>query len=242
MIRHPAKTDRRRLTSSEEEYLESIYAYERRFGRRVKIKELAKDLKVKDPSAVQMLRKLASKGLVDYERRLGARLTRRGARQAALIVRRHELAEKLLHDVLGRDLFKAHEEACKFEHILNNDLADEIDVMLGKPDTCPHGNPIPTKNGRVAKLEADELAEIAEGSRCTILAIPEDREALQRLMAFNILPGSEVKVIEKVPLGALMIQCGDAQVALSRDLASKILVRGHGKERARRGYRHGARR
>ncbi|MCS7131598.1 MAG: metal-dependent transcriptional regulator, partial [Hadesarchaea archaeon] len=158
-----------------------------------------------------------------------------------MIVRRHELAERLLHDVFGRDLYRSHEEACKFEHILNDELADEIEAMLGKPETCPHGNPIPSKDGSVARLEAPSLADAQEGERCEILAIPEDREALQRLMSLNILPGSTVEVVERAPLGALMVKCGDAQVALSRELASRILVRAHGKERARRGRRHGAR-
>jgi DtxR family Mn-dependent transcriptional regulator len=238
----PSKPNRRRLTPAEEEYLESIFMHQRRFGRGIRVKELAEELGVRDPSAVQMLRKLSGKGLVRYGRRLGARLTRHGARRAAMIVRRHELAERLLHDVFGRDLYRAHEEACKFEHVLDDELADEIEAMLGRPKTCPHGSPIPGKDGRVERLEAPSLDEVAEGERCEILAIPEDREALQRLMSLNLIPGSVVEVVERAPLGALMVRCGGAQVALSRNLAARILVRRHVEKRARRGYRHGARR
>lgn len=236
---NPARPNRRRLTPAEEEYLESMFTHERRFGRGIRVAELARELGVRDPSAVQMLRKLAGKGLVRYGRRLGARLTRSGARRAAMIVRRHELAERLLHDVFGRDLYRSHEEACKFEHILNDELADEIEAMLGKPETCPHGNPIPSKDGRVVKLEAPSLADAEEGAKCEILAIPEERGALQRLMSLNLIPGSRVEVVERSPLGALMVRCADAQVALSRELASRILVRLHGRKRRR--HRHGAR-
>jgi len=79
---------------------------------------------------------------------------------------------------------------------------------------------------------------IDEGKECTITTIPEEREAVQRLLSLNILPTSKIKVLEKLPRGAILVQCGDTQVALSRGVASQILVSGR-RRRARRRWGRG---
>ncbi len=213
------------LTPAEEEYLEMIYRHQEKANGTVKTKDLARSLKIKDPSVVEMLKKLRRKSLIDYERYAGVKLTKKGKMQAIRIVRRHQLAERLLSDVLGHDLLGVHEEACKLEHAFDDELADKINDVLGKPDTCPHGSPIPSAEGLAAKVKAVELTNATENKECTVAAIPEERGSLERLLSFNILPGSKIKVTEKLPRGALMVRCGDTRVALSRNIASKILVK-----------------
>jgi DtxR family Mn-dependent transcriptional regulator len=173
-----------------------------------------------------------------YGRRTGARLKMKGRELAAKIVRRHKLAERLLVDVFGQGLHKVHDDACKLEHAIDDELADRIEETLGKPSTCPHGSPIPTVNGRLPATPRTELADVDEGQECTIVTIPEERETVQRLLSLNILPTSKVKIVEKLPRGAVLVQCGDTQVALSRGLASQILVRER-RRRVRRRRRRG---
>jgi len=223
------------MTPAEEEYLEAIFTCAERSGKAVKTSELAKQLHVKAPSVVQMLDKLERKKLVDYGRRTGVKLTKKGRELAAKIVRRHDLAERLLADVFGEDLPKVHDDACKLEHAIDDELADKIEKTLGKPSTCPHGSPIPTTNGRVLKADCTELVDVGEGKECTIVTIPEEREAVQRLLSLNILPKSKIKIVEKLPQGAILVQCGDTQVALSRGVASQILVSGRRRARHRWG-------
>jgi len=226
------------MTPAEEEYLEAIFTCAKGSDQAVKTGELANQLRIKAPSVVQMLEKLKKKKLVDYGRRTGVRLTKKGREIAAKIVRRHDLAERLLADVFGQDLHKVHDDACKLEHAIDDELADKIEKTLGKPNTCPHGSPIPTPNGRVPRADRTELVDVGEGKVCTVTTIPEDREAVQRLLSLNILPKSKIKVVEKLPRGAILVQCGDTQVALSRGVASQILVSGR-RRRARRGWRRG---
>lgn len=235
MICHPPHTSRREITPAEEEYLEAIFTCAERGGEAVKTSELAKQLHIKAPSVVQMLDKLKKKGLVDYGHHTGVRLTKKGRELAAKIVRRHKLAERLLADVFGQDLYKVHDDACKLEHAIDDELADKIEKTLGKPSTCPHGSPIPTTNGRVLKADCTELVDVGEGKECTIITIPEEREAVQRLLSLNILPQSKIKVMEKLPRGAILVQCGNTQVALSRGVASQILVSGRRRARHRWG-------
>jgi len=225
MACHSFHPDNSGLTPSEEEYLEAIYTCWQKTEGRVKVSELSKNLRVKAPSVVQMLRKLRKKDFVDYDRS-GVELTKEGERKAIQVVRRHELAERLLSDVFGHELPKVHERACKFEHVLDEELTDKLDEALGRPTTCPHGSPIPTSNGRMSKVRSDELTDIPESGECVVVTIPEEKGSVERLLSLNILPGEKIKIIEKLPRGALMVQCGKSQVALSRDIASKILVRG----------------
>lgn len=205
--------------------MEAIYRRQTEVGERAKVKDLAKDLGVKDPSVVEMLMKLKEKGLVTYDRS-GAILTGRGRDQAVRIVRRHKLAERLLSDVFVHDLPGVHEHACEFEHVLDDELTEKIDAMLEKPATCPHGGPIPKLRGKSAHVKGERLSNLGRGESCAVMVIPEERESVERLLALNILPGSKVRVVEKLPRGAVMLQCGKTQVALSRNIASKILVRG----------------
>ncbi len=215
--------------------MEAIFTCAEDSDQVVKTGKLANQLHVKASSVVQMLGKLNKKKLVDYGRRTGVKLTKKGREMAAKIVRRHDLAERLLADVFEQDLPKVHDDACKLEHAINDELADKIEKTLGKPSTCPHGSPIPTTNGRVVRADCTELLDVGEGKECTIVTIPEEREAVQRLLSLNILPKSKIKVVEKLPRGAILVQCGDTQVALSRGVASQILVSGRRRARYRWG-------
>lgn len=226
-----------KLSTSEEEYLEAIYKGQTESKQRVKVKDLAKRLMVKDPSVVEMLSKLSDKGLITRDRS-GAALTDTGMDEAIRVVRRHKLAERLLCDVFGHELPGIHEHACDFEHVFDDALTEKIDDLLKRPATCPHGSPIPRSRDNSVRLESGPLAELNCGESCTVVTIPEEREVVERLLALNILPGSKVKVVEKLPRGPMMLQCGKMQVALSRDISSKILVkrseRGRVRRRARR--------
>jgi len=70
-------------------------------------------------------------------------LTAKGRPEARSVVRRHRLAERLLHDVLGTGEKLMHDKACKFEHLLDKGLDESICHLLGHPKICPHGKPIP---------------------------------------------------------------------------------------------------
>lgn len=220
------------LSESEEEYLEALYKLNGRGGQ-VRVGKLAEELQVKEPSVVEMLKKLEKKNLVDYERYSGAKLTDRGKEEGMSVTRKHRLAERLLSDVLDLELPEIHDEACKLEHSIGNDTADKIARVLENPETCPHGYPIPEEE----KEEDENLIELTEGEEgeeYRVITIPEKREDIQRLIPLAILPGSKIELADKPPFSALMVERGGDKLALSRDLASKIMVKPHGRRKRRR--------
>src|SRR3982751_4150550 len=86
---------------------------------------------------------LESMGLVSVQ---GTRvtLTAQGEQRAALVVRRHRLAERLFSDLLALDDAHTEQQACEFEHVLSEEATDSVCTLLGHPPACPHGKPIPS--------------------------------------------------------------------------------------------------
>jgi DtxR family Mn-dependent transcriptional regulator len=209
-----------------EECLEILFKLEKD-RERVKMTELAEKLRFPYSSMTVLLQKLSNMGLIDYEPYKGVKLTDKGKELAIKVIRRHRLSERFLTDILGFDWSEAHEHACKLEHVITNKIEEKLDEKLGKPTVCPHGNPIPTANGKIIFENDIPLSELQPAEEATITRIlDENSNLLRRLVAMGILPGVKVTVKEKSPLGgALVLKIGDYEVALGHDVASKICVK-----------------
>jgi len=157
------------------------------------------------------------------------KLTEEGKRAGRNVVRRHRLAERLLQDVLAVAPAHMEEDACRFEHVLQDGVDDKVCILLGHPRRCPHGNSIPRgKCCRAAQGDMiREVRPLCDGKpECkgavAYLATMDDRQ-VQKLVAMGILPGAEVKVIRNFP--SCVFQVGYSQFAVDRPLAEVIYVR-----------------
>lgn len=133
------------ITENVEEYLEALFILEEKGKSMAKITEVAETLGVAPPSAVEMLKKIERRGLVDYMARTGVSLTPNGRKLARRIVRNHRLAELLLTQILKIEMDDASQEsvACAIEHHISDKIAEAVCTKLGHPRKCPHGNNIP---------------------------------------------------------------------------------------------------
>jgi DtxR family Mn-dependent transcriptional regulator len=173
-----------------------------------------------------MMKRLAARGSVTYEPYSGVRLTVEGERQALRVVRRHRLLERLLTDVLKLPWDDVHEQACRLEHSVSPQMEAKIEEALGGAETCPHGHPIPTADGRVAEESALPLTDLDAGRRARIVRIAlEAADFLRYLASLGLLPDVEITLETKAPFdGPLMVRVGGAHYALGRDVAGAILV------------------
>ena len=144
-----------------EEYLETIWELQEE-GIPVIQARLAEHMDVSAPSVSEMIRRLKSEGWVDSEGR-SITLTEKGQARAISVVRKHRLAERLLTDIIGLPWHKTHVEACRWEHVISDEVEERIVALLGNPATCPHGNPIPGAGGPERDLSA--LAGLEPGVR-----------------------------------------------------------------------------
>jgi DtxR family Mn-dependent transcriptional regulator len=214
------------LSPTEEEYLEAVWHLEQR-DKVARTSDLSQRLNVTMGTASNMIDHLEHEGLLEHEHYRGVKLTRKGQEAAASVVRRHRLGERLLTDILHFDWSIAHDAACKLEHGLSKEVTDSLDAALGRPKTCPHGNPIPSENGLVVEEEATALSALQPGDKASVSRIVEEgTEMLQYFATLGLMPGAHVRVEAKAPFnGPLMIKIGGASYALGRDVAALIWVK-----------------
>lgn len=210
-----------------EEYLEAIYKLHKA-GKALGTSELGKDLGVSAASATEMVKRLADKRLVSRSKRTGITLTRRGEKAALELIRKHRLSERFLVDILGMSWEEAHDEACRFEHVISPAVESRMDALLDNPKTCPHGHPIPDKNGKTAAEKTKPLSSLRRRQTGVIARIAEERrDLLEYLATLGLMPQRKVRVEQIAPFeGPMLIQVDGASYALGREIADKIWVKG----------------
>src|SRR3954464_2268083 len=148
------------VTSAVEDYAKAIYALETRGGAAVSNNALADRLRVSAASASSMVKKLAEMGLVAHEPYRGVQLTDQGRRIALEVLRHHRLLEVYLAEELGVPWDRVHDEAEVLEHVLSEELEALIAAKLGHPTRDPHGDPIPTLDGRIDEQPTTALHDL----------------------------------------------------------------------------------
>src|SRR4051812_49166611 len=151
------------VTSAVEDYAKAIYALETRADAAVSNNALADRLGVSPASASSMVKKLAGLGLVRHEPYRGVRLTPAGLKVALEVLRHHRLLERYLAEELGVPWDRVHDEAEVLEHVLSEELEELIAAKLGHPTRDPHGDPIPTPDGRIEELPTTALHDLGPG-------------------------------------------------------------------------------
>lgn len=208
-----------------EEYLESIYKLQQE-QYPVSTGRLAEHLKLSPPSVSEMIRKLVGKDLVQHTEK-GVCLTEEGKHIAKKVIRRHRLSERLLTDMLGFKWDEVHDEACRLEHAISPEMEERIAESLGNPKTCPHGHPIPDKDGLFVKEIVRPLSDLKASEKGVIVSVfEEDPKMLQYLSSLGLIPQVSVRIEEVAPFGGPLIVCvSGSRYALGREVASKIKVK-----------------
>jgi DtxR family Mn-dependent transcriptional regulator len=207
-----------------EEYLEAIHELEEE-GAKVIQARLAERVGHSAPSVSEMVRRLRSEGYITGDGR-ALSLTRRGREVAESVVRKHRLAERLLTDVIGLPWERAHLEACRWEHVISDEVEARLVTLLHNPSTCPHGNPIP--GTAVSTRVTWPLADVAVGDVVTLRRVTEqielDMEQLSYLADHGFTPGVEATVSGRAPDGTLTLDVAGDALALGPSLASCLFV------------------
>jgi DtxR family Mn-dependent transcriptional regulator len=208
-------------------YLEAIY-YMWSEGEPLRSARLADWLGVSRPTVTVAVRRMSGYGMVRMNKRKEIELTAAGRRAAEAIVRRHRIMERWLTDGLGLDWVTADEEAARLEHAVSEVVERRLYEALGRPTTCPHGNPIPgyskalPREVRLASLQAGATASF---SRVSEVAEREAPMLLTYLHQRGLTPGTQVAVVEvDVVARTIRVRAKKSPVTLSHDTASKLWV------------------
>jgi len=216
---------RQRSSVSQEDYLKAILEMEQEDqvpnGAR-----LSDELEVTPPAVTAALKRMARHGTVRLEARGRIELTRKGRELAGHLILRHQLAEKLLVEVLGMSWTRVHDEAEKLEHAISPELEELLLEHFGADTTCPHGAPL---RGGLAALKRTEkarpLSEVPAGQRVEILCVFEkDRRFLDYLDQRRLRPGTRLVVEHRDYDEAQLVVAGKT-VHLGKNATERIWVK-----------------
>lgn len=180
---------------AEENYLKAIYKLYEKSGTMVSTSSLAETLNISAASVTDFVKKIAAKKLVTYEKSKGVKLTEQGKNIALSTIRKHRLWEVWLVDKLGFRWDEIHEIAEQLEHVVSDELIEQLDKHLGFPKTDPHGDLIPDAKGRFIRMTSKPLADCVKGNKVKLTGVAEHSNSfLQYLTKNNLSLGDEILV------------------------------------------------
>lgn len=215
------------ISATMRDYLSEIY----RLGQRgvwVSTTAIAERLNVSGPAAVRMVRRLHQGGLVDHLPYRGVRLTPSGNKAALLGIRRHRLVERFLVDVLKFGWHEVHDEADELQKGITQRLEDRMDDLMNHPATCPHGDPIPSREGKVTELNDKPLTVIPPGAKGHVSRVKtREPEKLKYLAEIGLVPGAPFELVNRAPFnGPLRLKIGQNghEQVIGMELAAALWV------------------
>lgn len=216
------------ISFTEENYLKVIHRLSEATSEDISTNAVAELMQTKAASVTDMLRKLADKGWVNYQKYQGVRLSAEGEKIALSIVRKHRLWELFLVNKMGFNWDEVHEIAEQLEHIESDQLVNKLDEYLGFPKTDPHGDPIPNKDGILPELAYLHLSDIKAGKNCKLMGVAQDSAVfLQLLTKLNLNLGAKLAIKEINEFDrSIFVSINDAEpIFISHEVAKNILVK-----------------
>jgi DtxR family Mn-dependent transcriptional regulator len=215
------------MTYSEENYIKVIYHLSLVSPKGINTNAIAGMIESKASSVTDMVKKLAEKELVDYQKYQGVTLTQKGLHVAKMIVRKHRLWEVFLVEKLDFTWDEVHDLAEELEHIKSEKLINRLDEFLGFPKEDPHGDPIPDRYGQMIKVEKQLLSEVGLNKKVMCLGVKDSSPSfLQYLDKHQISLGSEIEIINKEAFDmSLTILMNGKEILISNKIAGNLFVK-----------------
>ncbi len=220
-------------SSTEEDYLKTIYMLSAQYPEGVLTSAIAERMETKASSVTDMLKKLSEKGHIHYVKYQGVTLEKKGNDVAVKVIRKHRLWEVFLCEKLDFTWDEIHEIAEQLEHITSVKLVDSLDKFLGFPKVDPHGDPIPDKNGNFHKIKEVALRDLKIGDTAVVIGVREDsKEFLKYLESIKLLLGAKLEVINKFEFDeSVLVKVNNENEIMLSSLVCKNLSVSHEKNK-----------
>ena len=212
-------------SQSEEDYLKALYHLEMEFDS-VSTNSIADYLDMKPSSVTDMLKKLAEKKFINYQKYKGTSLTKKGRLIALSIIRKHRLWETFLVEKLGFGWDQVHIIAEQLEHIKSEELIENLDNFLGNPKYDPHGDPIPNKDGEIEKMNQKLLVELKASQKGIITGVKKGTASLLNYLdKEKVKLGDSIKVIEILEFdGTYIVEINKIKLTFSEKICQNLLL------------------
>ena len=212
-------------SQSEEDYLKALYHLEIDFNA-VSTNSIAEYLEMKPSSVTDMLKKLSEKKFINYQKYKGTSLTKKGKLIALSIIRKHRLWETFLVEKLGFGWDQVHTIAEQLEHIKSDELIENLDNFLGNPKYDPHGDPIPSKDGNIEKMNQKILVELKASQKGIITGVKKGTASLLNYLdKEKVKLGDSIKVIEILEFdGTYIVEINKRKLTFSEKICQNLLL------------------
>jgi len=224
------------LIDTTEMYLRTIYDLEEEGVVPLRAR-IAERLEQSGPTVSQTVSRMERDGLLHVAGDRHLELTDKGRALAISVMRKHRLAERLLVDVIGLPWEEVHAEACRWEHVMSEDVERRLVQVLNNPTTSPFGNPIPclSEIGVGDDLASDQiklvrLTELPSGMPVAVVVrqltehVQGDTELIAKLKDAGVVPNARVTVEANDNGGVVIVIPGHEQVELPHHMAHAVKV------------------
>lgn len=187
---------------------------------------LAQEMGVSAPAVARMATRLREAGYIEHEPYQGMKLTSIGQREALNAIRRHRLTEIFLVDVMGFGWHEVHDEADALGLSVTDRVVERMEEMAGFPTRCPHGEPIPSRDGVMPKVEDVPLADVEPPQDLVVSRVhTHDTEVLVYLKDLGLMPGTPIKLVSRAPFnGPLRLEINRYEQVIGAELAGVLRV------------------
>lgn len=167
---------------------------------RVTTTALSEKMRVSPAAASSMLKRLEETGFVERSSVDGITLTQQGVLAALQLIRRHRLLEVFLIQVMGFTWDQVDTEAHRLEHAISSAFEERMDALCGFPTHCPHGDPIPAKDGALRAETLLPLPALKPGQSGVLRRVgTRDARVLRYLTRLSLEPGQSLRMVEVGP-------------------------------------------
>lgn len=214
------------VSKAQQHYLAELYRLQQDNDGHVSLSTLAETMDASIQAVSRMVRRLRESGLIEQAPYQGILLTTEGARYAMPAIRRHRLIEVFLVRVMGFGWDEAHELTDQLELGVNGLLEDRMDALAGYPTRCPHGEPIPSKDGIMPVLNDICLLYCQPGAHLRVSRVRTRESAkLQYIAELGLLPGTGLHFVSQAPFGGpLRLAFAGHEHVIGRELAATLWV------------------
>ena len=215
------------LTQTEENYLKAVFKITEKDDKAASTNAIAAMMNTSAASVTDMLKRLASKELLHYEKHRGGMLSERGYELATDLVRKHRLWEVFLVKTLNFSWDKVQDIAEQLEHVQSEELVERLDAFLERPKFDPHGDPIPDADGKMALRKQVLLSSLEPDSLAVLVGVQESAtNFLQYLDKVRLSLGTQLKVVERFDYdGSMKIALNESEeITLSHKVCENLFV------------------
>ncbi len=185
------------VSHTEENYLKAIFKLSEKDKISASTNAISKEMNTSAASVTDMLKRLAEKDLINYEKYKGVTLTKKGNTLATNLIRCHRLWEVFLLEKLDFSWDEVHDIAEQLEHIKSDKLTERLDRFLEYPKFDPHGDPIPDAEGNFTYRKQVLLNDLKENEKGIVVGVNEHSSSfLQYLDRHHLNLGAQIKVLE----------------------------------------------